>query len=106
MNEAEKQLLLQWKMFLQNLSDYARVGKQDGLTFFINPNEQGHNKGHLHVKYGDAEMVIFLENGEIEKCTGKIAPPQKKMATKWVLDNQAFLINYWNEFTNGVKIPI
>lgn len=78
------------------------IDRSNGLQFIMYPNEQGHNCGHIHVKYQNDEVVINLLNGE---TIGTLPPPKMKKAKKWVENNMDYLIEIWNSFTNGVKIP-
>ena len=87
---------------------YPRAGKCisriNGIQIIIHPNEQGHNTGHIHAKYQDDEVVISIPNGEI--LGGSIPSKKQKEASRWVINNASFLIERWNELTNGVRIPI
>mgnify|MGYP005757860397 CR=1 FL=1 len=51
-------------------------------------------------------MSVAIDDGEILACSGKISPSQKKMAREWVLENKELVISKWNEFSNGIQIPI
>ena len=85
-----------------------RVGKClsriKGIEIIIHPNEQGHNTGHIHAKYQDKEVVISIPDGEI--LGGSIPIKKQKEASRWVINHGSFLIERWNELTNGVRIPI
>ena len=106
MTEQEKQIFLEWDMLLRNLTDYAQVGKTDGIKFEIRTNEQGHNRPHLHVSTSSASMSVAIDDGEILACTGKISPAQKKMAKEWLEKNRGLVESKWNEFSNGIKISV
>lgn len=78
------------------------VGRKAGIVFIIHPNEQGHNKAHLHAKYQNNEVVIGIPDGEI--ISGNIPLSKQTRASIWVKENCDVLERYWNELTNGIKI--
>lgn len=80
------------------------MGRKAGIEFIIHPNEQGHNKAHLHAKYQNKEVVIGIPDGEL--ISGNIPLSKQKLASKWVKDNSNELKRNWNELTNGIKISI
>lgn len=106
MTEQEKQIFLEWDMFLRNLTDYAQVGKIDGIKFEIRTNEQGHNRPHLHVSTSSASMSVAIDNGDVLAYSGKISPVQKKNAIEWINNNKDLLVSKWNELSNGLKIDV
>lgn len=92
-----------WENIFEVISERKKVGDFEGICFIIHPNEQGHNKGHLHAKYQGKEVVISIPEGEV--ISGNIPKTKQRMASEWVVDNSDFLIKQWNEITNGIKIP-
>ena len=80
------------------------LSRINGIYIIIHPDEQGHNAGHIHARYQDNEVVISIPDGEI--LGGSIPIKKQREASKWVINHRAFLIKEWNEFTNGVRIPI
>lgn len=76
----------------------------NGIDIIIYPNEQGHNTGHIHARYQDDVVIISIPDGEI--LGGSIPIKKQKEASKWVVNHRDFLLKKWNEFTNGVRIPI
>ena len=85
---------------------FRTVHKHDGMRFIIHANEDcGHNRGHIHIESGDSEIVIDLQSFKVLKKSGKVNSHKIKMAQKFVKENQEMFIKYWNEFSNGIKIP-
>lgn len=81
---------------------FPQIGIYEDIEFFMYPNEQGHNKAHLHAKYQGEEVVIGIPSGEI--IIGSIKRTKQKAASKWVVENAELLLTKWNELTNGVKV--
>lgn len=106
MTENEKNLFREWEIILKNFSDYAQVGKVNGIKFEIRPKERGHNIPHLHVSTSSSRMSVAIESGEVLALTGKISSSQKKMATEWILKNHDLLVSKWNELSDGILISI
>ena len=107
MTEKEQALLLEWTMILRNLTEFVQVAKINGIKFEVRTNEQsGHHRPHLHVSTSSASISIAIDNGDILAKSGKISPPQLKMATKWMQDNHELVVSKWNEFSNGIEIPV
>lgn len=71
-----------------------------GLIFIVHSAENGHNKPHLHAQYPQKEVVLEIPSGKV--ITGGINPKKMKMASEWVVANEAFLKQKWNELTQGV----
>ena len=107
MTEEEKKIFLEWEFFLKDITQFVQLAKINGIKFEVRTNEQsGHHRPHLHVSTSSASMSIAIDDGEILACSGKIAPPQKKMAREWMLLNKDLVIAKWNEFSNGLKIEV
>jgi hypothetical protein len=107
MNNKEREIFLEWDMILRNISDFVQIAKIKGIKFEVYINEQGkHNRAHLHVSTSSASMSIAIDNGDILACSGKISPSQKKMAQEWLERNRSLVIEKWNEFSNGIEIPV
>jgi len=107
MNENEIKIFSEWELFLRNISDFVQIAKINGIKFEVRTNEQcGHHRQHLHVSTSSASMSIAIDNGEILECSGKISPPQKKAAQKWLEDHRGLVIEKWNEFSNGLEIKV
>lgn len=106
MTEQEKQVFWEWDVILKNFSDYAQIGKTNGIKFKIRTNEQGHNRPHLHVSTSSASISVAIDNGEVLAKSGKISPAQTKKATEWIKNNKDLVISKWNELSNGFKIDV
>jgi len=107
MTNSEKNKLLQWEFILRNISDYVKVDSEKGLKFIVRSDEMsGHHRPHLHVESSSASMSIAIDNAEILACSGKISPAQKRRAVEWMKENKELAEKYWNEFSNGITIPI
>lgn len=107
MTEEEKKILLKWELILKDLSQFVQIAKINGIKFEVRTNEKsGHHRPHLHVSTSSAEMSIAIDDGEILVCSGKISPPQKRMAKEWMAEHKDLVIAKWNEFSNGLKIQV
>lgn len=107
MTEEEKKIFLEWELFLRDFSQYVQLAKENGIKYEVRTDEQsGHHRPHLHVSTSSASMSVAIDNGEILACSGKISPAQKKMAKEWMAKNKALVIEKWNTFSNGLKIPV
>lgn len=107
MTENEKKILLEWELFLRNLTDFVQIAKINGIKFEVRTNEQsGHHRPHLHVSTSSASMSVAIDDGEILASNGKISPAQKKMAKEWMKNNKDLVIAKWNEFSNGIQISV
>lgn len=107
MTEEEKIIFLEWEFFLRDITQFVQLAKINGIKFEVRTNEQsGHHRPHLHVSTSSSSMSIAIDDGEILACSGKITPPQKKMAREWMLKNKDLVIAKWNEFSNGLKIEV
>ena len=88
-------------------TQFQVVEMQEGMLVIINSNENGgHNKGHVHIESGGAEVEIDLQTFEIMNMSGKMNKHKLKSARKFVEENKQLFIDYWNDFSNGVSILI
>lgn len=107
MIENEKEIFLEWELILRNISDFVQIAKINGIKFEVRTNEQsGHHRPHLHVSTSSASLSIAIDDGEILAKSGKISPPQLKMAKEWMFKNKDLVASKWNEFSNGIEIPV
>lgn len=107
MNENEKEIFLEWELILRNISDFVQIAKINGIKFEVRTNEQsGHHRPHLHVSTSSVSLSIAIDDGEILAKSGKISPPQLKMAKEWMIKNKDLVVSKWNEFSNGIEIPV
>ena len=95
---------VKWEQIFEVIHYRRNVGFENAIEYVIHSNEQGHNEPHIHVKHQNKEVVINLKTFEV--IEGNIKSHQLKTAKLWVQNNQPTLQKYWNELTNGVKIPV
>lgn len=74
----------------------AIVGKLNGISFVVHSNEQNHNIPHVHAQYGEYEISIAIESGEV--LAGNIPPQNLKRAVKWVKKNKEKLLSAWKDY--------
>ncbi len=107
MTANEEKILQEWEVLLRNIMDFRVIARENGIKFLVHSNENtGHHRPHFHAATSSAEMVIAIDNGDVIECSGKISPAQKRKATEWWEKNKNIIINNWNQFTNGIEIPI
>lgn len=107
MNEEEKKKLLEWEFILRDISNFVTIKRINGIKFEVRTNEQsGHHRPHLHVSTSSASLSIAIDDGEVLAQSGKISPSQIKKAQEWMKDNYDFIVGKWNEFSNGIEIPV
>lgn len=69
------------------------VGTVRGIKFEVRSREQHHNKTHVHAAYGDYNISICIDTGEI--LAGNLPPKQQRMAVEWVKKNRDRLLDEW-----------
>ena len=75
----------------------GKIGKQDGITFIVHSNEQNHAIPHVHAQYGEYEISIAIESGEV--LAGNLPKKNQKVAIEWVLSHQAKLLSDWSNYS-------
>lgn len=75
----------------------GKVGKQAGITFIVHSNEQNHAIPHVHAQYGEFEVSIAIETGEV--LAGNLPKKNLKKAIEWVLSNRDKLQSDWNTYS-------
>lgn len=90
----------EWQHIFDYVSKRGRVGEDNGIKFIIHSAENGHNKPHIHAQYQQKEVVLEIPSGKV--ITGSINPKKMKLASEWVVANEGFLKQKWNELTHGV----
>ncbi len=75
----------------------GKVGKQAGITFIVHSNEQNHAIPHVHAQYGEFEVSIAIETGEV--LAGNLPKQNLKKAIEWVLSNRDKLQSDWNTYS-------
>lgn len=78
----------------------------DGLRYYMHSRESGrHNTPHIHVDYRNEEGVsLSLVDGRV--LDGRIPAKAMKKARKRILENQRFLLECWNKYTDGLQVDI
>ena len=85
--------------FLEDLFEIyeirGRVGQENGVVFNIRTNEKNHNIAHVHAEYGDYNVSIRIDNGEV--LAGTLPKKKQRIAKEWVLKNKENLLTKWSE---------
>ena len=71
----------------------ASVGKENGIASEVRTNEKNHTISHVHARYGEYNISIAIETGEV--LAGNLPKKQSKLAQQWVVSNQDKLKNDW-----------
>lgn len=71
----------------------ARVGEEKGVIFEIRTNEQNHSLPHVHAAYGEYNISINIESGEV--LAGKLPKKNQRIAVDWVLSHKEKLMTDW-----------
>ena len=71
----------------------ARVGRQNGVAFEIRTNEQNHSLPHVHAAYGEYNISMDIESGQI--LAGSLPKKNQKAAVDWVLAHKDKLLGDW-----------
>lgn len=71
----------------------ASVGKENGIVFEVRTNEKNHTISHVHARYGEYNISIAIETGEV--LAGNLPKQQSKLAQQWVASNQDKLKSDW-----------
>lgn len=74
----------------------ALLGLSFYLYFFDN---QQHKLPHLHVKYGNYELIVAIETGEC--LEGYLPSKQRKRAEQHIAKHRADFLNMWHKAVNG-----
>lgn len=82
------------------------VWNDDGLRYYMHSKERGkHKSPHIHVEYRHEEEVsIEILTGK--KLAGEMKEKRFKKAKQRILDNQKFLLQFWNDKTDGINVDI
>lgn len=80
-----------------------------GYRFVIHPDEGIHrNTPHVHVckdNYSVRYSLITLERFKQDSFPRTYARDEKKIIKRYLIDNQAKLMSYWNHYINGYTVP-
>ncbi|MFM2480125.1 DUF4160 domain-containing protein [Celerinatantimonas sp. YJH-8] len=71
-----------------------------GLTFYLYFfDNQQHKLPHLHVKYGNYELIIAIETGEC--LEGYLPSKQRKRAEQHIAQHREAFLDMWHKAVNG-----
>ena len=87
-----------WVEIFEPVFVRGKVGFDNGIHFIIHTAENGHSKPHLHARYQNKEVVLEIPSGNT--LTGNLPANKMKLASRWVVENQEYLKQKWNELTN------
>lgn len=75
------------------------IGEFEGIKFIIHSDEKDKhgNNPHIHAKYQDEELFIYLKDATILNDKSFKNPKKTKAAIRFVLDNQKELLDSWNK---------
>ena len=73
-----------------------KVGEIVSVEFSVRSNEGNHAIPHVHAAYGEDNISIAIESGEI--LAGNLPGKKQKKAVEWVMSHQQQLLNQWKEF--------
>ena len=98
-----KNILNLYFVFSAYQGDIWREGQ---IRYYMPSHEAGsHNNPHVHVIVNrDYSSTIDIETGKI--LAGKIPSKYKKKITDKIMNNQIFLLECWNNMTDGLKVDI
>ena len=83
----------------------GNIWNENGIRYDMHSREKNqHHTPHIHVRYRDNEASVSLINGEIED--GVLPNRIHKVVKNKIMDNQFFLIDFWNNKTDGIKIDL
>ncbi len=71
------------RALLRNRAMYPRV---------IRPIRREHGPPHLHARYGDREITMFIETGEV---LGHFPPSALRLVSDWTKLHRAELLECW-----------
>lgn len=94
-----------WIEIFEPVITRGKVGFDNGIHFLIHTAENGHSKPHLHATYKDKEISLEIPSGKI--LAGNLPANKATKASHWVIDNQEYLKQKWNELTNcGIRFEL
>lgn len=82
------------------------IWNEDGLRYTMNSREKGkHNVPHIHVDYKhEKSATICLYDGHV--LDGCLPSQKLKVAREKIEENKMFLLKWWNEKTDGLKVDL
>lgn len=69
-----------------------RVGEVLGILFYVYADD--HNPPHVHAKYGEKEMLVEIETGDV--LAGSLPGSKQREALAWVESNRALVSQAWD----------
>lgn len=83
----------------------GNIWNENGIRYDMHSREKKqHHTPHIHVKYRDNEASVSLITGEIED--GLLPNKIHKVVKNKILNNQFFLLDFWNNKTDGIKVDL
>lgn len=84
----------------------AEIWLEDGLRYYMHSREAGsHNKPHVHVDYRhESSASICIMDGSV--LSGYIPSKALRKVREKISDNKEFLLECWNEKTDGLRVDI
>lgn len=82
----------------------AMIDEVKGIKYEVRTKEQGHNRPHIHVSYGEFEISISIDQ-TIEILNGKLPLKQQKRALQFVNDNILKIRGEWNNIHINMELP-
>ncbi|MFR5756074.1 MAG: DUF4160 domain-containing protein [Lachnospiraceae bacterium] len=79
------------------------VGRINAIKFEIRTKEENHNLPHVHASYGEYEISIAIDNGDI--LAGSLPYKQVKIAKKWIEENKDMLNTTWKNIKIECEMP-
>lgn len=87
--------------------DAGVVFQKNRLRFYMNSREGvRHNEPHVHVKDAQHEFEATLDLFTGKVLAGKLPAKFKKEAERILSDNREVFFNWWNIYTDGIRIDI
>lgn len=81
------------------------VYRKDGIRYYMQSKEQGHNKPHLHVNVNkEYSASIDINTGEL--LAGDLPTKEYNKVRRYIEKNKETLLDYWNKNTNGLNVDI
>lgn len=81
------------------------VYQLNALKYEVRSKEEGHNRPHIHVAYGEFEISISIDY-KIEMLAGKLPAKKQKEALIFVEKNIEKIRNEWNKVHIDMKLPL
>lgn len=94
--------LSEWFAFFPQLLEERKLKTLGQLSFAIYSHEAGsHHIPHLHVSTSHCSAVFRIEDGIMQECSERMSDANIKKASTWILSNQLWLMECWNNMTDS-----